>query len=293
MGRDLAAQSPSAREVFEQADEILGFPLSRICFEGPEGELKMTQNTQPAIFTHSIAVLRAMGARAGQDFDAAAGHSLGEYTAYVSAGSLRFEDALRLVRRRGEAMSRAGAERPGSMAAVLGLDQQKLEGILEGVLGIVVAANLNSPGQIVISGEVAAVNDAMEGCRNAGAKRVIGLEVSGAFHSPLMEGAVRGLDEALASVTIAPASIPVYANASASPVVEPDEIRQSLARQLLSPVRWEETIRAMLAAGCRRFIEVGPGRVLSGLIRGVDRTAATASVAGLEEIASLAQEGRA
>jgi len=293
MGRDLAAQSAVARRVFEEADEILGLPLSRLCFEGPDSELRMTQNTQPAIFVHSIAVLRAMDVQAGEAFHAAAGHSLGEYTAYVAARSLRFEDALRLVRSRGELMLRAGSERPGTMAAVLGLDPQALEGVLAQVLGIVVPANLNSPGQIVISGEVAAVADAMERCKQAGAKRVIPLEVSGAFHSPLMEGAARGLEDALASVTIEPARVQVYANASASPVTEPDEIRRSLARQLLSPVRWEETVRAMLAADCRRFVEIGPGRVLAGLVRSIDRNAVTMSVALSEEIASFAQGGGA
>ena len=291
MGRELAAHFPAAREVFEKADRILGFPLSRICFEGPESDLKMTQNTQPAIFTHSVAVLSALGARAGEDFDAAAGHSLGEYTAYVAAGSLRFEDALLLVRRRGELMSRAGAEKPGTMAAVLGLDAGTLDAVLKGIPGIVVPANLNSPGQVVISGEVPAVAEAMDRCKQAGAKRVIPLEVSGAFHSPLMEGAARGLEEALAGVEIATSRVPVYANASAAPVTEPGEIRRSLARQLLSPVRWEETVRAMLAAQCRRFVEIGPGRVLAGLVRSVDRGATTLSIAGPEEIASLTQGG--
>ena len=293
MGRDLAAQSPVARHVFEEADTILGMPLSRICFEGPESDLKMTQNTQPAILIHSIAVLRAMGARAGETFQAAAGHSLGEYTAYVAAESLGFEDALRLVRRRGELMFRAGTEWPGRMAAVLGLDLQVLKGILEEVPGIVVPANLNCPGQVVISGEGPAVAEAMDRCKQAGARRVIPLEVSGAFHSPLMATAASGLEDALAAVAIAPAKVPVYANSSASPVTAPDEIRRSLARQLLSPVRWEETLRAMLAAGCSRFVEVGPGRVLAGLVRNVDRSVMAVSVAGLEDAASLVQGGRA
>jgi [acyl-carrier-protein] S-malonyltransferase len=293
MGRDLAGRSPEARRVFEAADAILGFPLSRLCFEGPEDDLRMTQNTQPAIFAHSIAVLGAMGARAGEDFQAAAGHSLGEYTAYVAAGSLRFEDALRLVRRRGELMFKAGQERPGTMAAVLGLANEKLLDAISRSPGIVVPANLNSPGQVVISGEVAAVADAMERCKQAGAKRVIGLEVSGAFHSPLMQGAAQGLEEALSGVEISVPRVPVFANATAAPVIEPDEIRRSLVRQLLSPVRWEETIRAMIDSDLRRFVEVGPGKVLSGLVRSIDRTATTASVSGVEEIASLSQGGGA
>ncbi len=289
MGKDLAAFSPVARRVFDSADEILGFPLSRICFEGPEEDLRMTKNTQPAIFTHSIAVLRALDLRPGEAFQAAAGHSLGEYTAYVAAESLRFEDALRLVRRRGELMSQAGAERPGTMGAILGMDARTLDGILGQVPGIVVTANLNSPGQIVISGEVAAVADAMERAKSAGAKRVVPLEVSGAFHSPLMEGAVRGLADALASVDIAPARVPVYANASAAAVTAPEQIRASLGRQLLSPVRWEETIRAMLESGVGRFVELGPGRVLAGLVRSCDRSATTVSVSGPDEVASYSQ----
>jgi [acyl-carrier-protein] S-malonyltransferase len=177
------------------------------------------------------------------------------------------------------------------MAAVLGMDAKTLEGILGQVHGIVVTANLNSPGQLVISGEVGAVADAMERAKSAGAKRVIALEVSGAFHSPLMEGAARGLEDALASVHIASARVPVYANASATPVTEPEEIRGSLGRQLLSPVRWEETIRAMLASGFGRFVEIGPGRVLAGLVRSCDRSAVTVSVSGCDEVTSFAQGG--
>lgn len=293
MGRELSGQFPAARRVFEEADQVLGFALSRLCFEGPESDLKMTQNTQPAIFTHSIAVLRAMEARPQEDFHAAAGHSLGEYTAYVAAGSISFEDGLRLVRRRGELMFRAGLDRPGTMAAILGLDPSKLAEVLEEGPGIVVPANLNSPGQVVISGEVAAVAEAMERCKRAGAKRAIALEVSGAFHSPLMEGAARGLEEALAGVNVSPSRVPVFANASAAAVTEPDEIRRSLVRQLLSPVRWEDSIRAMLASGHGRFVEVGPGKVLTGLVRSIDRSAAAISVSGHEDIASLSQGGGA
>jgi [acyl-carrier-protein] S-malonyltransferase len=291
MGRELAQQSGVAKKVFEEADEILNAPLSRICFEGPEDELRQTQNTQPAIFTHSIALLRVMDARPGEAFQAAAGHSLGEYSAYVAAGSLTFEDGLRLVRRRGELMLTAGLDRPGTMAAVLGLDPHTLMGILAETPGVVVPANLNSPGQVVISGEVSAVTAAMEKCKQAGAKRVIPLDVSGAFHSPLMEGAAQGLAEALRSVVISPSRVPVYANASAAPVTDPERIRESLAAQLLSPVRWEDTIRAMMADGFGRFVEVGPGRVLSGLARSIDRGAVTESIAGPDEITSFVQGG--
>jgi [acyl-carrier-protein] S-malonyltransferase len=292
MGRELIAAFPEAKRVFEEADDVLGFSLSRICLEGPEEELRATHNTQPAIFVHSIAVLESVRARAELSAEGAAGHSLGEYSAYVAAGSLQFADALRLVRRRGELMFEAGRIRPGTMAAVLGLDPTTLQQALESVPGIVVPANLNSPGQIVISGEVDAVRAGMDRCKEAGAKRVIPLEVSGAFHSPLMEYAAQGLSEALASIRIEPSRIPVYANVSASPVTEPEAIRLSLVRQLLSPVRWEESVRAMRVDGFVRFVELGPGKVLSGLIRSIDRAATTAALGGPEDLASLtATEG--
>lgn len=285
MGRDLAHRFPAARDVFLEADEALGEDLSRICFEGPEEELRQTRNTQPAIYTHSVAVLRTLGlgwagdsagdfagGLAGDCFRAA-GHSLGEYTAYHAAGSLSFADGLRLVRRRGELMYQAGLDRPGTMAAVLGMEGARVQEILAGVPGIVKAANLNSPGQVVISGEIEAVRLGMEALQAAGAKRVIRLEVSGAFHSPLMDGAACGLAEALTATPMAPARCAVIANVSAAPVTEPAEIRASLERQLLSPVRWEETVRALLDWGATRFLEIGPGKVLTGLVRALDKQA--------------------
>lgn len=287
MGRDLFETHPEARALFLQADEILGIDLSRICFEGPEEELRQTRNTQPAIFLHSMAVLEVLRRRHTVEFSGAAGHSLGEYSAYVASGALSFEDGLRIVRRRGELMFAAGQERPGTMAAILGLDADTIAPLLRDVPGIVVPANINSPGQIVISGEIAAVAEGMERCKAAGAKRVVPLEVSGAFHSPLMDPAVPGLREVLSKTDIGPARVDVYANASAAPVTEPEAIRESLVRQLLSPVRWEETIRAMRAAGYERFIEVGPGKILSGLVRSCDRSAATAAVGGVGDLAAL------
>jgi len=274
MGRDLHDRFPAARAVFAEANEILGEDLARICFEGPEEELRRTRNTQPAIFTHSIAALRALGLACEGDGFVLAGHSLGEYSAYCAAGALSFADGLRLVRRRGELMYQAGLDSPGTMAAVLGLDGAKVEQILASVAGVVRAANLNSPGQVVISGEIEAVRAAGEALKAAGAKRVVPLEVSGAFHSPLMGSAASGLAEMLAGTTIRPARCEVIANASATPVVEPEEVRASLERQLLSPVRWEESVRRMLAAGTTRFLEVGPGKVLSGLVRAVEKPAA-------------------
>jgi [acyl-carrier-protein] S-malonyltransferase len=291
MGRDLADRYQEARDLFEAADRILDQPLSRICFEGPEEELRKTHNTQPAIFVHSIAVLRTLEKQGPLSFSGAAGHSLGEYSAHVAAGTLQFEDALRLVRRRGELMFEAGVQKPGTMAAILGLDQAALEAALSKVVGVVVPANLNSPGQVVVSGEVSAVEEAMVRCKEAGAKRVQALAVSGAFHSPLMEGAARGLDEALAGVEIRQSDVPVYANASALPARGTEEIRASLSRQLLSPVRWEETIRNMRTDGFEKFIEVGPGRVLTGLTKKIDRTATVVTLGTVEEIESVAAEG--
>jgi [acyl-carrier-protein] S-malonyltransferase len=273
MGRDLADRFPAARAVFLEANEVLGEDLARICFEGPEEELRQTRNTQPAIYAHSVAVLRALGLDCAGDRFRAAGHSLGEYTAYHAAGSLAFADGLRLVRRRGELMYQAGLDRPGTMAAVLGMEGARVQEILAGVPGIVKAANLNSPGQVVISGEHEAVRLGMEALQAAGAKRVVRLEVSGAFHSPLMEGAARGLAEALTATPMAPARCAVLANASAAPVTEPEEIRASLERQLLSPVRWEETVRALFDWGATRFLEIGPGKVLTGLVRSLDKQA--------------------
>ncbi len=274
MGRDLFEHHPGARSLFEEANEVLGEDLARICFEGPEEELRRTRNTQPAIFVHSMAAWRVLGLEGSGDATAMAGHSLGEYSAYCAAGSFSFADGLRLVRRRGELMYQAGLDRPGTMAAVLGIEGPRVEEILAGVAGVVRAANLNSPGQVVISGEVPAVERAAEALRSAGARRVIPLEVSGAFHSPLMENAARGLAEVLARTPIQAARCPVVANAGAEPVIEPDAIRASLERQLLSPVRWEETVRYLLAWGAARFLEVGPGKVLTGLVRAVDRQAA-------------------
>jgi len=288
MGKELADASPRARETFAEAGEALGLDLARICFEGPEEELRKTKNTQPAILTHSVAALRELETR-GVTPSAAAGHSLGEYSAYVAAGSLAFADAVRLVRLRGELMYQAGVERPGAMAAILGLDGEAVEALCAGITeGIVCAANLNSPGQVVISGEPAAVEAAMAAAKGAGAKRAVPLNVSGAFHSPLMEPASVGLRDALAGVTIRPARIPVVANATASVVTEPEAIRESLVLQLLSPVRWEAGMRRLLEDPGPPFVEVGPGKVLKGLVRAVDREAVCETAGTPEEIEALA-----
>lgn len=287
MGESLHGASEAARAVYEEANRALGFDLAGLSFRGPDDELTQTRNTQPAILVHSVAAMRELAER-GVRPRAAAGHSLGEYSAYVAAGSLRLEDAVRLVRRRGELMFQAGVDRPGTMAAILGLEGPAVEALCAEVAeGTVVAANLNSPGQVVISGDRPGVEAAMERAKGAGAKRVIPLNVSGAFHSPLMESAARGLTEALREVEIRPASIPVVANASARVVTEPDAIRESLARQLLSPVRWEAGMRLLLADPGPPFLEVGPGKVLRGILRAIDRQAACGSAGEPAEIEAV------
>src|SRR5579862_1266870 len=269
MGKDLFENSNTARVIFKRADEVLGFSLGKICFEGPEAELKQTKNTQPAIFLHSYAVLSLLGKR---EAAMAAGHSLGEYTAFVCAGALSFEDALRLVRLRGELMQRAGEESPGTMAAVIGMTPEVLTAVCAeaSTAGIVQCANFNSPGQIVISGSVAGVTKAMELAKAHGAKMVKQLVVSGAFHSPLMQSAREGLRNALAGVKISGAEIPVYANTSATAVRTPEEIRRSLEEQLTAPVQWEKSIAAMARDGAKTFIEIGPGKVLQGLVKRIE-----------------------
>jgi len=284
MGKDLYAHYPVAQELFRKADDILGFSLSKTCFEGPEDELKQTKNTQPAIFLHSIAVWCLL-----QPKDAAivAGHSLGEYSALVAAGALGFDDALRLVRLRGELMQKAGEENPGTMAAVIGLDAKTVGEICCTAWkeGIVQAANFNSPGQIVISGSVTGVRKAMELAKERGAKLVKELVVSGAFHSPLMQSAKDGLKTALDGVAFRNANMPVYANVTAKPVISADQIKAMLVEQVTSPVRWEETILNMSADGASSFCEIGPGKILQGLGK---RIAPRAVFTGIDTAANVA-----
>jgi len=274
MGRALADAEPLSRETFEQADAALGFPLTKIMWEGPEDELKKTLHTQPALLAHSVAAWRLLE-RAGVRPSFTAGHSLGEYSACVAAGAIGFEDAIRLVHRRGELMYRAGIERPGTMAAILGMEVDAVTAACADAAeaGVVVAANLNAPGQVVISGEVAAVERACEIAKERGAKRAIRLVVSGAFHSPLMGSAADGLREALAGVTLRDAACPVVCNVDAKPVRRADEIRDALERQLLGAVRWEESMRRLIAEGAEGFVEAGTGKVLRGLLRTIDRGA--------------------
>lgn len=270
MGKDLAERFPAARDTFAAIDDALGVPLSRLMWEGPEDELVLTHNTQPAILAHSAAVFAVVRERLG-DVAAGAGHSLGEYSAYVAAGSLTAPDAARLVRRRGELMYEAGTRRPGAMSAVLGLDPAGVVAACaeaSGADGVAVAANLNAPDQVVISGDPAAVGRAGDACKARGAKRVLPLKVSGAFHSPLMAPAVAGLEAALAAARFADPAFPIVANASAEPVRTAPRAVRLLAEQLTAPVRWIECVQAASAlAPEATFIELGPGGVLSGLLR--------------------------
>jgi [acyl-carrier-protein] S-malonyltransferase len=287
MGKDLADRFATARETFAAIDEALGVRLSRIMWEGPEEELTRTHNAQPAILAHSVAVLavsaEALGAPA-----AGAGHSLGEYSAHVAAGSLSATDAARLVRRRGELMHEAGVKRPGTMAAVLGLATDAVEAACREASaddGVAVAANLNAPEQTVISGDFAAVARAGEACKARGAKRVVPLKVSGAFHSPLMEPAIAGLRDALAGAAFRDPRFPVIANATAQPVRQAPPAIQQLIEQLTAPVRWVESMRtaAELAPGAT-FLEVGPGNVLSGLLKRIVPEAPTVTLGTADEV---------
>ncbi len=297
MGKLLAERYPEAREVFERADSVLGWKLSALCFEGPLEQLTRTENTQPALLVTSVAAARVLERR-GVHASVGAGHSAGEFAAHVAAGSLSFEDGLKLIRTRGELMAEAGRVRPGSMVAVLGLGTAEIEKVLA-VVGAprdLAAANYNSPGQVVFSGTPEALERASDEARKAGAKKIVPLNVSAAFHSPLMKDAAGGLADALGKVEVRPARFPVYANATARPVQSPDEIRVTLGEQLLRPVLWEQTVRAILEDGTRRFVEVGQGRVLRGLVKSVDREAllfgsedpdsAEATVQALQEVAA-------
>jgi [acyl-carrier-protein] S-malonyltransferase len=287
MGKDLYEGNAQAKILFSQADEILGFSLSKICFEGPEEELRQTKNTQPAIFLHSVVLFSLMKNR---KFEMAAGHSLGEYSALVAAGALTFEDGLKLVRLRGELMQQAGVQQPGTMAAIVGLDPKNVNEICveASVAGIVQAANFNSPGQIVVSGSVMGVRKTMELAKTRGAKIVKELPVSGAFHSPLMETARTGLKAALDKTEIREAVIPVYANVTARPVHESAEIRSLLYKQLTSPVRWEESIASMIEDGATIFTEIGPGKVLQGLVKRINGNVETNGFEKLSHIVEAA-----
>jgi [acyl-carrier-protein] S-malonyltransferase len=272
MGRELADSFPAARAVFEEADRALGFSISKICFEGPEEALKLTENTQPAILTASIAVSRVLEHK-GIRPNFVAGHSLGEYSALVAAGSLSFSDAVRLVRRRGQYMQEAVPAGEGAMAAILGLRPSQVAEICrKAAQGQVVApANLNSPEQTVISGHAHAVKQAVEQASAGGAKRAVMLPVSAPFHSELMQPAQQRLEQDLRATSFAPLQIPLITNVDAAVIRSGDEARDALVRQVTLPVRWEESMRELIELGVTSFVEVGPGRVLSGLLRQIER----------------------
>lgn len=295
MGADLCPAYPEARETFAEADEVLGFSLSRLCFEGPEEALRQTENTQPAILTVSVAVYRILAARVPLAPAMLAGHSFGEYSALVAAGALDFADAVRLVRRRGELMAGALPPGAGTMCAILGLAGEELQNVLAqaAAAGVVEPATFNCPGQTVVAGAAAAVAEAGRLALAAGAAKVVPLQVSGPFHSSLMRPAAERFADELAAAAMTPAGTPVVANVTAKPVTDPAEIKKLLFEQIFRPVRWEETIRYMMAAGVRTFLELGPGRVLSGLVRRVDRGARTLNAgdaAGLKEILDILEE---
>ncbi|GAB1347956.1 ACP S-malonyltransferase [Ignavibacteriales bacterium] len=277
MAKDLFDNSVEAKEMIKTADDALGVPLSFIMFNGPETDLKQTEYTQPAIFLHSV-VLASLLRRL--DFEGAAGHSLGEYSALVACNAVQFYEAVKLVRFRGQAMQQAGTDFPGTMAAVIGLERPVLEEIcLEASkTGIVQCANFNSPGQIVISGSVEGVLKGMELAKGAKARLVTQLPVSGAFHSPLMQSAKDQLGVKLESVPFYDAKYPVYANVTAKPTTDKDEIKNNLFRQVTAPVLWEDTIRNMIADGFDEFVEVGPGRVLQGLVKRIDPSVPTSGI---------------
>ena len=277
MGKDLYDNNAEARELFERANEILGFRITDLMFAGTDEDLRQTKVTQPAIFLHSVILAKSLGT----DFrpDMVAGHSLGEFSALVAAGALDFEDGLRLVAARAGAMQKACELTDSTMAAVLALPDEKVEEICAGIDGVVVCANYNCPGQLVISGETAAVNAACEALKAAGAKRALILKVGGAFHSPCMEPARAELARAIEATDIHRPVCPVFQNVDALPHSDPAEIKANLVAQLTAPVRWTQTVQNMVADGATEFIELGPGKVLQGLIAKIDPAA---TVSGMQ-----------
>ncbi|NOU17482.1 MAG: ACP S-malonyltransferase [Bacteroidales bacterium] len=269
MGKDLYENSPLAKEMFEKANEILGFRITDLMFTGTVEDLKQTSVTQPAIFLHSVILAKVLG----DDFkpEMVAGHSLGEFSALVAAGAISFEDGLKLVSARAKAMQKACEKEPSTMAAIIGLEDEKIEEICKSIDEIVVPANYNSPSQVVISGSIKGIDIACEKLTEAGAKRALKLLVGGAFHSPLMESARVELEEAISITKFQKPICPIYQNVNASKVTEPEQIKKNLIDQLTSPVRWTQTMKNMLADGATSFVELGPGNVLQGLIRKVDR----------------------
>lgn len=291
MGKDLAEVFPEARETFQEADEVLGFPLSRIMWEGPEEELNHTEVTQPAVFTHGIAALRVFMNRVAQWKPAfVAGHSLGQLTALVASGAVNFADALRLVRERAQLMAEAGRRNPGRMAAILGLDLERLETICRRVsqrVGLVQIANDNCPGQVVIAGTPEGVEAAVEEARQAGARRAVVLKVSVAAHTLLMAPAQKAFNRALAALPLQDPQVPILGNASARPLTTALEVLADLSAQLTSRVRWTESMRYLLEHGMIIFVEIGPGKVLTNLLKRIQRGVQSLNLGTVEDVRQL------
>lgn len=275
MGLDLYENSPLAQELFEDANHILGFSITDTMFEGSADDLKQTKVTQPAIFLHSVILAKTLGDSFKPDM--VAGHSLGEFSALVANGALSFEDALRLVSQRAQAMQKACELQPSTMAAVLGLEDAVVENVCKATEGVVVAANYNCPGQLVISGEIEAINTACETLKTEGARRALVLPVGGAFHSPLMEPAREELAAAIEATNFSKPNCPIYQNVTASAIQDENEIKANLISQLTAPVRWTQSVQQMITDGATLFTEVGPGKVLQGLVKKINREAQTAS----------------
>lgn len=276
MGNDLYANVPEAKELFEKANEILGFSITDIMFKGTDEQLRQTNVTQPAIFLHSVILAKSLGGAFNPDM--AAGHSLGEFSALVAAGALSFEDGLTLVSKRAAAMQKACEANPSTMAAVLALPDEKVEEICASIEGVVVPANYNCPGQLVISGSNEAIDAACAKLLEAGAKRALKLSVGGAFHSPLMEPAKQELQAAIEAAPFAKPICPVYQNVDAKPYTDPAKIKTNLIAQLTAPVRWTQIVQNMIADGANEFVEVGPGKVLAGLVGKISRDVSVTSI---------------
>lgn len=275
MGLDLYENSPLAQELFENANTILGFSITDVMFEGSADDLKQTKVTQPAIFLHSVILAKTLGDNFKPDM--VAGHSLGEFSALVANGTLNFEDGLKLVSQRAQAMQKACELKPSTMAAVLGLEDNVVENVCKETEGVVVAANYNCPGQLVISGEIEAINTACETLKEAGARRALVLPVGGAFHSPMMEPAREELAAAIKATTFSKPSCPIYQNVTANAVTDESAIKANLISQLTAPVRWTQSVQQMIADGASLFTEVGPGKVLQGLVKKINRESQTQS----------------
>ncbi len=288
MGKDLYERYETARRIFDLANTIMDMDLKTVCFDGPEEELKQTYITQPAIFVHSVAVYKILEEK-GKSCQGTAGHSLGEYSALVAAGALSFEDGLKLVKERGRLMYEAGQKQPGTMAAVIGLSEEQVYVICDELkdVGIVQPANFNSPGQVAVSGEVEAVHAAMQKAKEAGAKKAVELVVSGAFHSPLMQYAQDGLREALESTDFHDAVVPVYSNVGAKAVQDKDKIRELLFQQLTRPVLWQNLIQNMITDDYDQFFEIGPGKVLRGLQKRINRQVPCQEIGTVENLENL------